>query len=44
MGHSLNERPNVVGGDAETVMIDPETKLRLGAADPRTPAATAVGY
>lgn len=44
MGHSLNERPNVVGGDAETVMIDPETKLRLGAADPRKPDAKAVGY
>ena len=44
MGHSLNERPNVVGGDAETVMIAPETKLRLGAADPRKPDAKAVGY
>lgn len=44
MGHALNERPNVVGGDAETVAIDPETKLRLGAADPRKPDAKAVGY
>lgn len=43
-GHKLNERPNVVGGDGETIMIDPKTKLRLGAADPRKPDSKAVGY
>jgi gamma-glutamyltranspeptidase/glutathione hydrolase len=44
MGHKLNERPNVVGGDGETVAIDAKTKLRLGAADPRKPDSKAVGY
>ena len=43
-GHKLNERPNVVGGDGETIMIEPKTKLRLGAADPRKPDSKAVGY
>jgi gamma-glutamyltranspeptidase/glutathione hydrolase len=43
-GHKLNERPNVVGGDGETIMIDPVTKLLLGAADPRKADAKAVGY
>ena len=44
MGHKLTERPNVVGGDGETVAIDAKTKLRLGAADPRKPDSKAVGY
>jgi gamma-glutamyltranspeptidase/glutathione hydrolase len=44
MGHKLNERPNVVGGDGETVAIDAKTQLRLGAADPRKPDSKAVGY
>jgi len=44
MGHNLTERPNVIGGDAESIMIDPVTKLRLGASDPRKPDAKAVGY
>lgn len=43
-GHKLNERPNVVGGDGETIMIEPKTNLRLGAADPRKPDSKAVGY
>jgi len=44
MGHTLTERPNVIGGDAESIAIDPITKLRLGASDPRKPDARAVGY
>jgi gamma-glutamyltranspeptidase/glutathione hydrolase len=31
-------------GDAEAVMIDPETGFRLGASDPRNPDSAAVGY
>jgi gamma-glutamyltranspeptidase/glutathione hydrolase len=44
MGHILKERPNVITGDGETIMIDPKTKLRLGAADPRKPDSKSVGY
>ncbi|MDO8544184.1 MAG: gamma-glutamyltransferase [Opitutaceae bacterium] len=46
-GHSLKERVSYEGGyqgDAETILIDPQTNLRLGAADPRKPDAKAVGY
>jgi gamma-glutamyltranspeptidase/glutathione hydrolase len=31
-------------GDAETIFIDPETNLRLGANDPRSPDSAAVGW
>ncbi len=44
MGHVLKERPNVITGDGETIAIDPKTKLRLGAADPRKPDSKSVGY
>jgi gamma-glutamyltranspeptidase / glutathione hydrolase len=46
-GHVIKERISYEGGyqgDAETIMIDPKTNLRLGAADPRKPDAKAVGY
>lgn len=46
-GHTLKERVSYEGGyqgDGETVMIDPKTNLRLGAADPRKPDSRAVGY
>jgi gamma-glutamyltranspeptidase/glutathione hydrolase len=43
-GHKLNERPSVIGGDGETIAIDPQTKLLLGAADPRKPDSKSVGY
>jgi gamma-glutamyltranspeptidase/glutathione hydrolase len=47
MGHELKERRSYEGayqGDGETIMIDPQTGVRLGAADPRKPDAAAVGY
>jgi gamma-glutamyltranspeptidase/glutathione hydrolase len=47
MGHELKERVSYEGsyqGDGETIMVDPKTNLRLGAADPRKPDARAVGY
>lgn len=53
MGHRLAARklyPNDpeaaarTWGDAETIYIDPESKLRLGANDPRSPDSAAVGY
>jgi gamma-glutamyltranspeptidase/glutathione hydrolase len=31
-------------GDAESILIDPKTALRLGASDPRSPDSAAVGY
>ncbi|MET0281810.1 MAG: gamma-glutamyltransferase [Steroidobacteraceae bacterium] len=31
-------------GDAESIMIDPQTGRRLGASDPRSPDSAAVGY
>lgn len=31
-------------GDAESIMIDPKTSLRLGANDPRSPDSAAVGW
>jgi gamma-glutamyltranspeptidase/glutathione hydrolase len=46
-GHVVKERVSYEGGfqgDAETVMVDPVTHARLGAADPRKPDARAVGY
>jgi len=47
MGYTLQQRDSYEGayqGDAETVMIDPVTGLRLGAADPRKTDSAAVGY
>ncbi len=52
-GHTLATRrlypndPEAAGryyGDAETILIDPATGLRLGASDPRSPDSAAVGY
>jgi len=31
-------------GDAESIMVDPASALRLGASDPRSPDSAAVGY
>lgn len=42
-GHRFAEQPGYMG-DAEAVMIDPQTGLRWGASDPRNPDAAAVGY
>ncbi len=47
LGHVVKERQSYEGtvqGDAETIGIDPDTGLRLGAADPRKPDSAAVGY
>ncbi len=44
MGHILKERENAITGDAETIAIDPKTKMRLGASDPRKPDSKSVGY
>ena len=47
MGHKITRHQNFEGsyqGDGETIMIDPKTNLRLGAADPRKFDAKAVGY
>ncbi len=47
LGHSFKERASYEGayqGDAETVMVDPETHLRLGASDLRRGDSKAVGY
>ena len=46
-GHPLKERVSYEGsyqGDAETIVVDPKTGLRHGAADPRKPDSRAVGY
>jgi gamma-glutamyltranspeptidase/glutathione hydrolase len=46
MGHKLTLHDNFEGvlqGDGESIMIDPATGHRLGAADPRKPDARAVG-
>lgn len=43
LGHKVEIRP-LNQGDAETVMIDPETNLRLGASDPRKPDTKSAGY
>jgi gamma-glutamyltranspeptidase/glutathione hydrolase len=47
LGHDFKERASYEGsyqGDAETIMVDPKTRLRLGAADPRKGDSKAVGY
>lgn len=46
-GHNLKERASYEGsyqGDAETILVDPKTNLRHGAADPRRSDARAVGH
>jgi gamma-glutamyltranspeptidase/glutathione hydrolase len=49
-GHQLYGPEKIVpfienySNDTMTIMIDPATRLRLGAADPRKPDARAVGY
>ncbi len=42
MGHVFSERPGYMG-DAEGIMIEPETGMRLGASDPRL-GGVPVGY
>jgi gamma-glutamyltranspeptidase/glutathione hydrolase len=42
MGHSVEVRGTQ--GRTNCIMIDPETRQRIGAADPRDPDAAAVGY
>lgn len=47
MGHkfSFNARKRgVLWGDAEGIVIDPQTGIRLGASDPRSSNAGAIGY
>lgn len=47
LGHEFKERASYEGsyqGDGETIMVDPKTHLRLGAADPRKGDSKAVGY
>jgi gamma-glutamyltranspeptidase/glutathione hydrolase len=47
LGHSFKERASYEGayqGDGETIMVDPETHLRLGASDLRRGDSKAVGY
>lgn len=47
LGHSSKERASYEGayqGDGETIMVDPETHLRLGASDLRRGDSKAVGY
>lgn len=41
-GHVFAEKPRYMG-DAEGVMIDPKSGMRLGASDPRS-GGVAVGY
>ena len=45
--HNITRHENFEGsyqGDGETIMVDPKTNLRLGAADPRKGDSKAVGY
>src|SRR5215813_3562626 len=42
-GHKLVSRPRYMG-DAEGIMIEEKTGVRLGASDPRGPDSAAVGY
>jgi gamma-glutamyltranspeptidase / glutathione hydrolase len=43
MGYHFAQRGGYMG-DAESILIDPETGLRWGASDPRNPDAAALGY
>jgi len=42
MGHELHAGPAI--GEAMGIFINPQTRARLGAADPRSPDGKAVGY
>lgn len=42
-GHQIADNPRYMG-DAEVIMIDPATGVRLGASDPRSPDGLAAGY
>lgn len=42
-GHRLADRPSYMG-DAQSVMIDPRSGVRLGASDPRSPDGLAAGF
>jgi gamma-glutamyltranspeptidase/glutathione hydrolase len=47
MGHKIQRHQNFEGsyqGDGESIMVEPKTGLRLGAADPRKNDSKAVGY
>jgi gamma-glutamyltranspeptidase/glutathione hydrolase len=47
MGHKINAPDGARGsrwGDAEGILIDLTTGARLGASDPRSPDAAAIGY
>ena len=46
-GHKFHSNSRGTGGswgDAEGIVIDPKTGARLGASDPRSPNAAAIGY
>jgi gamma-glutamyltranspeptidase len=43
MGHKLIDSGRYQG-EAESILIDPRTGARFGAADPRLPDTRAVGY
>ena len=42
-GHQLADNPRYIG-DAQVVMIDPKSGVRLGASDPRSPDGLAAGF
>lgn len=42
-GHRFSAQPAYIG-DAQAVMVDPESGVRLGGADPRNPDGAAIGY
>jgi len=47
MGHAFTKnarQPRVAWGDAEGIVIDPKTGMRLGASDPRSSNAATIGY
>jgi gamma-glutamyltranspeptidase/glutathione hydrolase len=47
MGHAFSSEargPRVAWGGAEGIVIDPKTRIRMGASDPRSSNAAAVGY
>jgi gamma-glutamyltranspeptidase len=47
LGHTVKERQSYEGasqGDAETIAVDPGTRVRVGVADARKPDSRAVGH
>ena len=42
-GHHLADKPGYMG-DAQVIMIDPKSGVRLGASDPRSPDGLAAGF